>query len=328
MAIRILGDNESDRLSSEGLLDVKLVSPSGLDSVELVIEGDCTYNVVSPTHIKLVRGQGLLHIVARPRTAGTSREFASGTQVETHIGRGYGTGHAEGFEFKPLSLNGRAATVLGTLDFRGDAVVVTSATIEASNILRPQAAAINAAAVRIIRDFGLNNQPLAQSRIPVIVDVSASMRVTLSEEQIHEAADIIIGLARSFDDDAAIEVRSSAGGSPLVISDDEQLASAMRAQIFSGNGDIGGQQLTSSVAPGEVAFALTDDVMLAAVDRGIIISSGLSPAPSPGVIELSPQLHEAMLRDDPLALDPIVRRGLTPLLSARTETAPSVFPQF
>ena len=335
MPIIALTEHETATLEGTAPLLIEASpAPGFTTAVRLELEGDVRANPAGASAMQLMTGSGLVRIVVKPLSG---EEFGPGTTVSVTATRGRpNTPQQSGVEFEPATLDGRSATVIGTLSFEGDRIIVeaVSGAARGETPLDGVAAAFRAGLRARINREQLSGLAQPGYATDLSIDSSASLSALATPEEVELAANIFIGVAGALNPDEPYEVRSDSesGGSRRCAR--EELREIVREAYDSGANRIGSGATRSPGAPGRPTFAISDEEPFSCAAHGltIVVGSGVRDGrrcgiDTPGVLRVTDELRTA-IDTDSSDMEEVYDHILQSLVEPATEpgTGPSTGP--
>lgn len=312
MPIITLAENASATVEKNSPIHIEATPAPGFSTnVRLELQGDARANQAGPSALRLLTGSGVLKIVLAPLRG---EEFGPETTVSVSAIRGRpGTPQATGVEFEPVTLDGRPATVIGTLSYEGEDLVIEAV----SGIGRGETAFDGAAAtVRAGLRAALgrrNITGIVDDATPTILalDSSASLASLASPEDMSLATDIVIGIAGALNPHAPFEVSTEDNSRPELVDSREGLKSATLRALTSGADRIGSGVRRQAGSQGRPSFAISDEEPYGVEPFGltIVIGRGVrdvarSATETPGVLRITDDLADD-IRNNSTRLDEV-----------------------
>lgn len=302
MPIMKLKEHETATLEGNAPLLIEASPAPGFTTkVRLELEGDVHANSAGASATQLMTGRGLVRIVVKPLSG---EEFGPGTTVSVTATRGRpNTPQQSGVEFESATLDGRSATVIGTLSFEGDQIVIEAV----SGAARGETPFDGAAATfRAGLRARINRQELTGIVDPgyateLTVDSSASMSALATPEDMELATNIFIGVVGALNPDEPYEVRTDGdrGGSRRASRED--LRDIVQDAYDSGANRIGSGITRPEGAKGRPTFAISDEEPYGSTPFGltIVVGSGVrggrrSAIDTPGVLRVTDELRKSI----------------------------------
>lgn len=309
MAIISLTEQQSTTVPAAGMLHIEAYARGqAAGRIRLDVEGEGTVNRVSESAVKLINGAGTLQIRLSP---GSGTEFGPGTNVQVTISRGrLGTPAATGAELPKITLDGRAATIVGSLNYRGDRLDIRAEGIRAERAMSGVSATIRAG-MRPLLDRQRQHSAAATDRpVDIAVDASASMAALAGEADLQLAVDIILGTVGALQPDADFVLTGATGSQSVNVG--EELVDRVLAEVAAGAGHIGAGVERPVNQDGSPSFAISDEAL--GEDRGpgltILVGADVDERRPAGVdtqrvLRVTPALRAALENNDVTTLRPV-----------------------
>ncbi|AGS33970.1 hypothetical protein B841_02435 [Corynebacterium maris DSM 45190] len=330
MAIVTLRENQTTTIPAEGMLHVEASPAPGYSQhVALTLEGEATIRPVSPSASRLVRGTGRIRIIVSPRDGD---EFGPGTTIHVNVTRGRpGTPQVTGAEFVGITLDGRSETVIGTLHYEDDTLVIESAvgSTQADQPFEGVAASVRAGLRALINRHNIDTSILETAPTPIAVDSSVSMKAQTTEEDLDLAVKLFIGAVGALKPETSFSVRDDRLGRPLEMSTREELIQHVVTAVRSEGNHIGAGAHREPGSPENPTFSISDEEPYGHQPYGLSIVIGdtvrdglLGATDTPGVLRVTSELRATMEEGSDASKNAIYEHILNSCITAPAEGGP------
>lgn len=308
MGMRSLNTGEeSIAIPAAGMFQIRAHALGTGEPVRLIVDGPAQLNQVDPATVKVLQVTGEIRLLVVPARGG---EFGPGASTQVVISRGRpGTDAAEGVELPPVTLDGRAEAVVGSLGLDGHRLQVRAASGKEANLQGP--ASTVGAAVRSALDSRRVTPP-PELGLRLHLDRSASMSVPAVREHIDAAVSVVVGAASIACPDGdivlVIDGEQIAVGEAIGLSDAVSAATAAQFRRIGGGESVGSgtDALTfviSDTAPAAIAEGTSNAVALVV---------GKQPRPDhPLIVTVDATVAGALEQKRHDAIGPVVDAVLT-----------------
>ncbi|AIT62209.1 hypothetical protein [Corynebacterium doosanense] len=307
MPIITLTENASETVEAHSPIHIEAAPAPGYSTnVRLELQGDARANDAGASAVRLLTGTGLIKIVVKPLRGD---EFGPETTVRVSAVRGRpGTPQATGVEFEPVTLDGRSDTVIGTLSYEGDRLVIesVSGTGRGETPFDGAAATLRAGLRANLGRRNLTGVVTPGTPTVLALDSSASLSSLATEEDMSLAADILIGIAGALNPDAPFEVSTENSSRPDLIDSREDLKAAALRALTAGAHRVGSGVRREAGVPGRPSFAISDEEPYGVEPHGltIVIGKGAregsrSATDTPGVLRVTEELAQEIRENSP-----------------------------
>lgn len=308
MAIISLTEQQSTTIPAAGMLHVEAYARGQASGrIRLDIDGEGTVNRVSESAVKLISGNGALQIRLSP---GSGTEFGPGTNVQVVISRGrLGTPAATGAELPRITLDGRASTIVGSLNYRDGKLEIRAEGIRAERAMSGVSATIRAGMRPLLDRQGHQSAVATGQPVVIAVDTSASMAVLATEGDLQLAVDIILGAVGALQPDADFVLAGATGNQAVSVS--EELVDRVLGEVAAGAGRIGAGVERPVNRDGSPSFAISDEALGEDRGPGLTILVGAdgdkqrTAVDAQRVLRVTPALRVALENNDTTALRPV-----------------------
>lgn len=308
MAIISLTEQQSTTIPAAGMLHVEAYARGQASGrIRLDIDGEGTVNRVSESAVKLISGNGALQIRLSP---GSGTEFGPGTNVQVVISRGrLGTPAATGAELPRITLDGRASTIVGSLNYRDGKLEIRAEGIRAERAMSGVSATIRAGMRPLLDRQGHQSAVATGQPVVIAVDTSASMAILATEGDLQLAVDIILGAVGALQPDSDFVLAGATGNQAVSVS--EELVDRVLGEVAAGAGRIGAGVERPVNRDGSPSFAISDEAL--GEDRGsgltILVGADVdkqrTAVDAQRVLRVTPALRVALENNDTTALRPV-----------------------
>lgn len=322
MAIVTLREHQSTAITAKGMVQIQAFPAPGFSQpVHLSLDGDAIVNTVSKSELRLIRGTGELKLVVTPLVGD---EFGPGTSIRVQLTRGRrGTPQEYGAEIVDVTLDGRSETIIGTLTYDGDDLVI-SAVVGASQGDQPfdgAAASIRAGLRALINRRQIDVSALSQDPTVVSLDGSVSMKQQVSQHDLDLAVDVLSGITGALKPGVSFLVSDDRVDGFLPVGSREELAHYARNTLNSEKNHIGAGARRHPGTSTSPTFSISDEEPYAAEGHGLslvvgnaVCASRRDPAGTPGVLLITDTLREIIEGDNHAAQEAVFEHLLSSCL--------------